>query len=174
MTSRSGGRSSICAIYFAGTSAGVCGGQPRGQRQRRHQARRIGLAGAGDVEGGAVIGRGAHERQAERHVHRVVEGQRLDRDQRLVVIHAERDVVARARPLVEQRVGRQRPDGVDALRPQLLDRRRHDGAVLLAERAFFAGMRIEPGDRDARARDAEARGEIARDDAPGLDNEFAW
>ena len=57
----------------------------------------IGAAGAGDVEGGAVVGRGAHERQAQRDVDRVVERQRLDRDQRLVVIHAERDVVGRAR-----------------------------------------------------------------------------
>ena len=120
-----------------------------------------------------MIGRGAHEGQAERHVHRIVEGQRLDRDQRLVVIHAERDVVARARPLVEQRVGRQRAERIDALGLQLSDRRRHDGVVLLAERAFFAGMRIEPGDREARAGDTEAGGEIARDDAAGLDDEVA-
>ncbi len=53
------------------------------------------------------------------------------------------------------------------------DRRRHDGVVLLAERAVLAGMRVEPGDRDARARDAEAGGEVARDDAAGLDDEVA-
>ena len=37
---------------------------------------------------GAVVGRRAHERQAERNVDRMIERQRLDRDQRLVVIHA--------------------------------------------------------------------------------------
>jgi hypothetical protein len=54
----------------------------RCQRQGGDQASGIGTAGAGDVEGG----RGAHERQAKRDVDGVVEGQRLDRDQRLVVI----------------------------------------------------------------------------------------
>ena len=52
---------------------------------------------AGDVEGGAVVGRGAHERQAEGDVHAAVEVEHLDRDQRLVVIHADGRVVARAR-----------------------------------------------------------------------------
>ena len=46
----------------------------RGEPQRRDQARRIGLAGAGDVEGRAVIRRGADERQAERDVDGVLEG----------------------------------------------------------------------------------------------------
>ena len=84
-----------------------------------------------------MIGRGAHERQAERDVDGVVEGKRLDRDQRLVVIHAQRRVVGRARPLVKQRIGRQRAPRVDALGDELRDRRRDDGAVFLAERRRF-------------------------------------
>ena len=104
----------------------VGGREPRRELQRRDEARRIGLAGAGDVEGGAVIGRGAHERQAERDVDGVVEGQRLDRDQRLVVIHAERGVVGLARRLVEHGVGGQRPARIDAVGDQPLDRRLHD------------------------------------------------
>ena len=40
-------------------------------------------------EGRAVVGRGAHERQAERDVDAAVEGQRLERDQRLVVVHGD-------------------------------------------------------------------------------------
>ena len=84
MTSRSGGRSSIalmCALAAAIRAA---------SRRARYQARRIGAAGAGDIEGGAVIGRRADERQAERDVDAVVEGERLDRDQRLIVVHADR------------------------------------------------------------------------------------
>ena len=133
---------------------------------------RIGAAGAGDVEGGAVIGRGAHERQAERDVDRVIERQRLDRDQRLVVIHRERRVVALARRLMEHRVGRQRAARVDALGHEPLDRGPHDRQVLLAERAFLARMRIEAGDGEARMRDAEAVAQIARHDAAGLDDEI--
>ena len=94
---------------------------------------------------------------------RVIEGQRLDRDQRLVVIHAQRRVVARARPFMKQRIGRQRAARIDAFGDEPRDRRRNDGAVLLAERAFFAGMRIEPGDGEPRPRDAEtARADRAR------------
>ena len=46
------------------------------------------MAGTSDVEGGAVIGRGPHEWQAERDIDGMIEGERLDRNQRLIVIHA--------------------------------------------------------------------------------------
>src|SRR5262245_17983138 len=41
------------------------------------QAARVGASGAGEIERGAVIDRGAHERQAERHVHAAAEGRVL-------------------------------------------------------------------------------------------------
>ena len=94
--------------------------------KRGDEARRIGDALAGDVERRAVIGRGAHEGQAERDVDALVEGERLDRDQALVVIHGQRDVVARPRARVEHRVGRQGADDVDPFGAQVLDRRRDD------------------------------------------------
>ena len=121
-----------------------CARHPGGQPQRRDQARRIGPAGAGDVEGGAVIGRGANERQPQRDVDGVVERQRLDRDQRLVVIHADRAVIGFARGFVEHGVGRQRPPDLDALAAQDFDGRRHDALLLGAERAVFAGMGLRP------------------------------
>ncbi len=40
-----------------------------GQAHRGGQAAHVGLAGAGQVERGAMVDRGAHDRQAERHVH---------------------------------------------------------------------------------------------------------
>ena len=58
-TSRSGGRPSAAKAH---------GGEPRREPQRGDQARRVGEALAGDVERRAVVGRGAHERQAERDV----------------------------------------------------------------------------------------------------------
>ena len=73
---------------------------------------------------------------------------------------------------MEHGVGRQRAARVDALGAQLLDRRRDDGAILVAERAVLAGMRIEPGERQARPRDAEAVAQIARDDPAGLDDQL--
>src|SRR3546814_4704265 len=66
----------------------------------------------------AMVGRGAHDRQAQRDVDAVVEVQRLDRDQRLVVIHAQRRVIGLARAGVEHAVGGQRTHDVHALRAQ--------------------------------------------------------
>ena len=132
----------------------------------------IGGAGAGDVEGGAVIGRGAHERKAERDIDGVIESKRLDRDQRLVVIHAQGGIVGRARPFVEQRIGRQRTPGIDAVGNEPRNGRGNDGAVLLAERAVLAGVGVEPGDGEPRARNAKPHGKIARHDASGFDHEF--
>ena len=90
-------RQVVDRVHLAGAIASAAD-EPRRELERRDQARRVGAPGAGDVERRAVIGRGAHERQAERDVDRVIERERLDRDQRLIVIHRERHVVGRAAP----------------------------------------------------------------------------
>ena len=59
---------------------------------RGGEARRVGAAAAGDVERGAVIGAGAHERQAERDVDAVLDAEVLHRDQAVVVRHRDDDV----------------------------------------------------------------------------------
>ena len=69
------------------------------------------------------------------------------------------------------RVGGQRAARIDAVGDEPLDRGRNDRAVLLAERAVLAGVRIEAGDREPRPRDAEALGKIARHDAAGLEDQ---
>ena len=112
-------------------------------------------AGAGDGESGAVVGRGADDRQAERDVDAAVEIERLQRDQRLVVVHAQRHVVAGARVRGEQRVGGVRAGRVDPLGAQRGDGGGDDARFLVAEPAVLAGVRIERGDRDARVGDAE-------------------
>ena len=120
-----------------------------------------------------MVGRGADEGQAESDIDAVVERQRLDRDQRLIVIHPDGAIVARAGGGVEHGVGGQRAAHVDAFAAQRRDRRCDDVAVLKAERAVLAGMRVEPGHRDARMRDGEAGFEIGGQDAHGLDDEAA-
>src|SRR3974390_1503003 len=131
------------------------GRQSRGESQRCHEAERGCTPSASDIECSAVIWRGPHKRQAKRNIDGAVEGEGLDRDQRLVVIHAERHVITGARALVEQRIGWQRPKSVNPLRLQPRDCRRHDSPILLTERAALTGMRIEAGDSDAWPRDAE-------------------
>ena len=71
----------------------------RGHADRGGHRARIGAVLPGDVERRAMIGRGADDRQAERDVDAFVEMQRLQRDQRLVVIHAQGRVVVGARAL---------------------------------------------------------------------------
>ena len=58
-----------------------------------------------DVEGGAVVGGGAHEGQPQRDVDAVLEGDGLERDQRLVVVHGDGGIVGAPRRRVEQRIG---------------------------------------------------------------------
>ena len=157
------------------TASRSCAESRVGQAKGRDQARRVGAPGAGDIESGAVVRRSAHERQAKRNVDPVVESQRLDRDQRLVVIHGERDVVGRPRGRMEHGVGRQRTARVDAER--LEDAQppgRTIDEILVAERAFLAGMRIEAGDGKPRACNAEAVGKVVGDDAAGFDDQTRW
>ena len=49
----------------------------------------------------------------------------------------------------------------------------HDPLVLLTEGAVFAGVRVEPGDGDARTVYAETPAEVAGDDARRLDDQFS-
>ena len=106
-----------------------------GVRLRAHLGRKLqgcdetlgrGDALAGNVERRAVVGRCAHERQAERDVDALVEGQRLDRDEGLVVIHRDDCIVARAGGGMKQRVGGVRTRDGQAFGAKLLDGGRDD------------------------------------------------
>jgi hypothetical protein len=81
----------------------------------------------------------------------------------VVVGHGDDDVeLARVAGRVacahEHRVGRERPARIDPFGARRLHRRRDDEQLLVAEQAALAGVRIEPGDGDARL----ARREPAR------------
>src|SRR5579872_3254810 len=82
MTSRSAGNPSALGI-----------GHLRRHADSGNHAARVGLACPGNVERRAVVWRGANDRKAERDVYALPERQRLDRYQRLVVIHAKRRIV---------------------------------------------------------------------------------
>src|SRR5258708_14594239 len=62
--------------------------QPGRDSDRLVQASRVGQAFPRDVEGGAVINRGAHNRQAESEVHASVEGKHFEGDVALIVIES--------------------------------------------------------------------------------------
>ena len=73
-----------------------------------------------------MIGRTAYNRQAERYVDTRIEMQGLDRDQRLIMIHAQRCVIFLTRGGMKHGVGRQRTEGVDPFRLQGRDFRLTD------------------------------------------------
>ena len=103
----------------------------------------------------------------------MIESQRLDRNQRLVVVHRKRRVIARARRPMEQRIGGQRTAGLDTFRLETFHGGAHHGQVLVAERAVLACVRIKAGDGKTRPRDAEALTQVARDNPPGFDYEIS-
>ncbi len=92
-----------------------------------------------------MIRRGADEGQAEGDVDAAVEGQRLDRNQRLVVIHADRGVIGFPRLGVKHRIGGKGPAGDETPRGQAENRRRDNVDVFPAQGSVFAGVRVEAG-----------------------------
>ncbi len=181
ITSRSGGKPSgleppACASGAAAlmrerslTRRGDGGGELQGF----DEAVRRGAPLGGDVERGAVVGRGAHERQPERDVDALIEAERLQRDQRLVVIHGDDGVIAAPRRGVKQRVGRVRPRHRQTFGTQVGDGRRDRLDLLAAHGAFLAGVRVEPSDGDARGGNAEVALQRRVGDARRLEDQRA-
>ena len=92
-----------------------------------------------------------------------VESEQLDRNVALIVEHGDDGVELLRAQLDEHGVSRNRPGDVVALVDVLLDDRRDDQVVFLAEDAAFAGVRVERGDRQARLFEAEALERVERD-----------
>src|SRR5262245_20243645 len=110
-------------------------------------------ASPGDVEGGAVIRAGPHERKAERDVHAPRQAEILDGDEALVVVLRDHDVEAAHASLHEDGVSRPWPARIDGFALRRPDCGSDDALLLVAEHAAFAGMRIDTGHGDARVRD---------------------
>src|SRR5882762_529902 len=121
---------------------------------RLDQAARVGLAGPGELERGAVVDRGADERQAEGHVHAASEARVFEHRETLVVVHGER-AIGGAQPLRhEQRVRGNRTPRRDPRGRGGGNGRRDDLDVLASEMARLPAVRVEPGDENSRPRDA--------------------
>jgi len=95
------------------------------------------LAGAGDVESGAVIDAGAQKRQADGDIDPLLDAEIFDGNQTLVVVLGHDDVeFALTRPH-EDRVAGPRPAGVDSIAPRRLDGRPDRVDILTAEEAVL-------------------------------------
>ncbi len=163
----------------AGPGAGGAGGGARRGPALRHvcsrlqggnQARRAGAPGAGDVERRAVVGRGPDPRQSQGNIDPALDIEGLERDQALVVVHADGGIVGRPRRLVEQGIGRVRAGGVDAGLPQRGDRGCDNRILLAAQCTGLAGMGVEAGKGEPRCGDPEIPAQrLGRDPPGGLD-----
>src|SRR3546814_2672154 len=112
MRSRNGGSDTGC-----GSGAWAAVGQPIFRLSCCHfygcdHGTRIGLSLSSNVKGSAVVGRGADDGETKRHINALIKMQRLERDQRLVVIHAERDVISTPYALMEHGIGGKRAGDV--------------------------------------------------------------
>ena len=131
------------------------------------------LTFARNVESRPVIGRSTYERQPQCDIYRVIKGQRLDRNQCLIVIHAQSYVIGTTCPFVEKCISRQGADSVNSFGAQLLDRRSNYCFILFAECTVLARMWIETGDYETRPDNSETPTEIMRGDTAGLCYQFA-
>lgn len=102
-----------------------------------------------------MVRAGANDRQAECDIYGVVEVEKLERDEALVVVHREHRIVAATCGIAKDRIGDARAFELrDAERIERFNRGLDDPLFLVAKFAVFACVRIEPGDGDARADDA--------------------
>src|SRR4051794_41967407 len=97
----------------------------------------------------------------------MIKRERLDRDQRLIVIHCQNGVVSCPCGGMEKGIGGQWPARVYVLSPELFDCRLHNLAILVPECAVLSRMRIDTSYGEARARGVKTllqllRGKAAR------------
>src|SRR6266404_1406920 len=133
------------------------------------QAARVGLAGSGELERGAVIDRSTHERQAEGHVHSASKARVFEHREALVMVHGER-AIGVLQPLGhEQRVRGNRTARRDARGRGGGNGRRDDLDVLASEMPRLSAVRVEPGDENPRPRDAEMPPQVSVENAESPD-----
>src|SRR6266571_3298040 len=116
---------------------------PGSHPYRRQEALLRGLPGPCQVIGGAVINRGADDRESEGDIDAVVKVQHLERDQPLIVVHGDHTVIATLLGKMEQGVGRQRSNGIDPFLPGSLNSRCDYLFLLGAELPPFPAVRVE-------------------------------
>src|SRR6516162_6671444 len=99
-----------------------------------------------------------------------MEVDRLDRDQCLIMIHAERRIVRSARLGMKHRVSRYWAARLYPCGAQLGHGRLDDFDLFAPQTAAFAGMRVEPGDGEGRSRDSKVPPQRRVGDAPRMNN----
>jgi hypothetical protein len=94
-----------------------------------------------------MIRAGSYKGKAQRDIHPLVEGDELERDKALVVVHAEHGIKLPLRGTPKNRVRAKRPrERTLGIRSRQQGKCRGDDLLfLIAEITLFPGMGIEPG-----------------------------
>lgn len=102
-----------------------------------------------DIEGCAVIDRGADNRQADADVYAAVEGQQLHGDMALIVVHGHHDVVMPFDRSQKDRVGRLRIADMQTAFARFIDGGLNLARLVVAKQAALARVGVQARDRDA-------------------------
>ena len=102
-----------------------------------------------------VIGRGAYNGKSGREIHPILERQRLEWSQSLVMIHGECRIEQAVIAEPEETVRRIRTECHDTFFVGLFNRRKDDFLLFVTEQSAVPAMRIQPQDCDFRMVDAE-------------------
>src|SRR5262245_11419076 len=109
-----------------------------------------GDAATGDVEGSAVVDRGADDGQAERHIDSPLKSVHLDGDVPLVVILGHHHVELAPGGTPEDGIRGPGPRDGQSLAARPLDGRLDRAALLITEQSALPSVRVQPRDGDAR------------------------
>jgi hypothetical protein len=115
----------------------------------------VGSVAADDIEGGSVIRTGANDGQADGEVDRLIEGQQFDRDQALVVVHGDHQVVLLCRGLSEDGVCGKWATYIHAMLLGHIDGGLNDALLFIAKSSIFRGVGVQAAHGDARLIDAQ-------------------
>ncbi len=121
----------------------------------------------------AVVGRRAHDRQPGRVVDATLEGQRLERNQTLIVVHGHHGVVEPVGTDPEEAVGRERSEDQIAPTAGFFERGNDRLVLLAAQHAPVAGMRVQAEHRDLGPIDPEILNQAVVNDLDRLQNSLA-
>ena len=124
--------------------------QSRGQQNRFHHAGCVCFVFSSDVVRRAMIHRCSDERRTESERYAAEEVMELERDQSLVVVHANDGIVIAARRLMKQAIGGKRSARFNSFSREGSYGRDNRFFLLIAKNSFFPSVRVQRCNRNAR------------------------
>src|SRR3990172_2298783 len=103
-----------------------------------------------NIVGSTVVNRGPYKGKPYGYIDRFPKGEELDRDQSLVMIHGDHDIIVALLGLIEEGICRERVTDIQTLPPCLKDGRHNLIPLFFTEQLPLSGMRVKRGYGDPR------------------------